>query len=71
MTEPDADDQTALPDSAHAALSLADAALGAAGHEMNDPVIRAIAMRVATGEISGDEAAEEILELYKAGYVPQ
>ena len=38
MTEPDADDQTALPDSAHAALSLADAALGAAGHEMNDPV---------------------------------
>lgn len=71
MTEPAAVDHTALPDDAQAAIDLADAALGAAGHEMNDPVIRAIWVRVATGEISGDEAAEEILELYKAGYTPQ
>lgn len=61
MTEPAAVDHT----------DLADAALGATGHQMNDPVIRAIWVRVATGEISGDEAAEEILELYKAGYTPQ
>jgi hypothetical protein len=68
MTKPAAVDPATLPDSARAALELADAALGAAGHEMNDPVIRAIAMRVAVGEISGDEAAEEILELHKAGH---
>lgn len=71
MTEPVAVDHTELPDSAQAALDLADAALGAAGHEMNDPVIRAIAMRIATGEISGDDAAKEILELHKAGHFHQ
>ena len=36
----------------------ADAALAAAGHQVTDPTTRALAARVARGEISGDEAVE-------------
>lgn len=39
-------------------IAFADAALGAAGHEVTDPVTRALAAQVARGEISGDEAVE-------------
>lgn len=38
-------------------MAFADAALGAAGHEVSDPELRAISRRVAAGEITGDEAA--------------
>jgi hypothetical protein len=38
-------------------MSFADAALGAAGHEVTDPELRAISRRVAAGDITGDEAA--------------
>ena len=38
-------------------MSFADAALGAAGHEVSDPAVRAISRRLAAGEVSGDEAA--------------
>ncbi|WP_440711743.1 hypothetical protein [Herbiconiux sp. YIM B11900] len=38
-------------------MSFADAALGAAGHEVTDPAVRAISRRLAAGEVSGDEAA--------------
>lgn len=38
-------------------MAFADAALGAAGHEVGDPELRAISRRVAAGEITGDEAA--------------
>ena len=38
-------------------LSFADAALGAAGHEVTDPVVLAIRRRLAAEEITGDEAA--------------
>ena len=38
-------------------LSFADAALGAAGHEVTDPALRAISRRLAAGEVTGDEAA--------------
>jgi hypothetical protein len=38
-------------------MSFADAALGAAGHEVTDPELRAISRRVAAGEVTGDEAA--------------
>jgi hypothetical protein len=38
-------------------MSFADAALGAAGHEVTDPAVRAISRRLAAGEITGDEAA--------------
>ncbi|QJU56126.1 antitoxin VbhA family protein [Herbiconiux sp. SALV-R1] len=38
-------------------MGFADAALGAAGHEVTDPVLRAISRRVAAGEVTGDEAA--------------
>lgn len=54
--------------SAQAALDLADAALGAAGHAVTDPVVRRIWVQVAAGEISGDEGAEKILNLYRAGH---
>lgn len=39
-------------------LAFADAALGAAGHEVTDPYLNEIAARFARGEISFDEAAE-------------
>ncbi|NQX37079.1 hypothetical protein [Herbiconiux sp. VKM Ac-2851] len=38
-------------------MSFADAALGAAGHEVTDPTVRAISRRLAAGEVTGDEAA--------------
>jgi hypothetical protein len=38
-------------------MSFADAALGAAGHEVTDPAVRAISRRLAAGELTGDEAA--------------
>lgn len=71
MNRPITVDATATPDAAQAALQLADAALGAAGHEMTDPVVRAICWRVAARQISGDEGAQEILKLYKAGHFHQ
>ncbi len=51
-----------------AGLALADGALGAAGHEMSDPVIREIGYRIASGQITGNEAAEEINQLSRAGH---
>ena len=39
-------------------LAFADAALGAAGHEVTDPYLNEVAARFARGEISGDEARE-------------
>jgi len=39
-------------------LAFADAALGAAGHEVTDPYLNELAVRQARGEISGDEARE-------------
>ena len=38
-------------------LSFADAALGAAGHQVTDPVVLAIHRRLAAEEITGNEAA--------------
>ncbi len=38
-------------------MGFADAALGAAGHEVTDPVLRAISRRLAAGEVTGNEAA--------------
>ena len=43
-------------------LSFADAALGAAGHQVTDPVVLAIHRRLAAEEISGDEAAALVKE---------
>lgn len=57
-----------VDDQMAAALALADGALGAAGHEMSDPVIREIGFRVAAGQITGDEAAKEINELSRGGH---
>ena len=37
-------------------LAFADAALGAAGHEVTDLYLNELAVRQARGEISGDEA---------------
>lgn len=37
-------------------LAFANAALGAAGHEITDPVLNEIAARLARGEISIEEA---------------
>src|SRR5699024_6653835 len=39
-------------------LSFAEAALGAAGHEVTDPVLKDLLAQQARGEISGDEARE-------------
>ncbi|WP_368498527.1 hypothetical protein [Herbiconiux sp. A18JL235] len=38
-------------------MSFADAALGAAGHEVTDPAVRAISRRLAAAEVTGEEAA--------------
>lgn len=45
-------------DDAAERLAFADAALGAAGHEVTDPYLNELAVRQARGEISGDEARE-------------
>lgn len=37
-------------------IAFADAALGAAGHEVTDPVLRDLTRQVAAGTISADEA---------------
>lgn len=37
-------------------LAFADAALALAGHEVTDPVLRALMERVARGEMTGDDA---------------
>ena len=39
-------------------LAFAQAALGAAGHEVTDPYLTDVLARHARGEISGDEARE-------------
>ncbi|MPV50854.1 hypothetical protein GCG21_12710 [Pseudactinotalea sp. HY160] len=39
-------------------LAFADAALGAAGHEVTDPYLLAVGERFARGEISIEEAGE-------------
>lgn len=39
-------------------LAFANAALGAAGHEITDPYLNELGERQARGEISGDEARE-------------
>jgi hypothetical protein len=43
-------------------MSFADAALGAAGHEVTDPAVLAIHRRLAADEITGDEAAALVSE---------
>lgn len=37
-------------------LAFADAALALAGHQVTDPVLRALMERVARGEMTGDDA---------------
>lgn len=69
MTQPET--TPAPTDRSHYAVGLADAALGAASHEMLDPVVRAIGVRIASGEITGDEAAAEIKRLAAAGHFAQ
>ena len=39
-------------------LAFAEAALGAAGHQVTDPVLKELLAQQARGEISGDEARE-------------
>lgn len=39
-------------------LVFADAALGAAGHEIDDPYLNGVGVQQARGQISGDEARE-------------
>jgi len=51
-------------------MSFADAALGAAGHEVADPEVRAISRRVAAGQITGDEAAA-LIKAYLLSRVPR
>lgn len=41
-------------------LAFADAALGAAGHEVTDPYLRDVLVRHAHGGITGDEARDLI-----------
>lgn len=43
-------------------LALADAALGVAGHEVTDPAIRALATKVASGELTGDQAVQAAIK---------
>ncbi|GAB4097687.1 hypothetical protein GCM10028787_31620 [Brachybacterium horti] len=47
-------------------IAFADGALGAAGHEVTDPAVRALNAKVARGEITADEAAAQIREHYGA-----
>jgi len=42
-------------------MALADGALGAAGHRVDDPEARAILRRQASGEITGAEARSLLL----------
>lgn len=47
-------------------MAFADGALGAAGHEVTDPTVRALNMQVARGEITADEAVAKIRAHYGA-----
>lgn len=47
-------------------MAFADGALGAAGHEVTDPTVRDLNMKVARGEITADEAVAKIREHYGA-----
>ncbi|RLP79221.1 hypothetical protein D9V34_15565 [Mycetocola lacteus] len=41
-------------------VAFADAALALAGHELSDPVLRALLEQVARGKLSGDAAVSEM-----------
>lgn len=56
------------PDAEEKALALADVALGAAGHEVTDPVARDIWARRVRGEITSEEGIAEIMKLVRAGH---
>jgi len=48
------------------AITRADAALGAAGHQVTDEETRELGRQVAAGTVSGDEAAARIIEKLRA-----
>lgn len=47
-------------------LGFADAALGAAGHEVTDPELRRLSRRVAAGELTAEEAIAQGVALIDA-----
>ncbi|MGN8048164.1 hypothetical protein ACTJKO_00645 [Curtobacterium sp. 22159] len=48
------------------AITRADAALGAAGHQVTDEETRELGRQIAAGTVSGDEAAARIIEKLRA-----
>lgn len=48
------------------AITRADAALGAAGHQVTDEETRELGRQVAAGTVTGDEAAARIIEKLRA-----
>lgn len=44
-----------------AAMAEADGILGAAGHQLGDPYLRDLAVKMAHGELSTDEGVQETL----------
>lgn len=59
-------DKVASEEEIRQALTLADAALGAAGHEVTDEETRALGRRIAAGTLSGDDAAAVIAAKHRA-----
>ncbi len=47
-------------------ITRADAALGAAGHQVTDEETRELGRQVAAGTVTGDEAAARIIEKLRA-----
>ncbi len=48
------------------AITRADAALGAAGHQVTDEDARELGRQIAAGTVTGDEAAARIIEKLRA-----
>jgi hypothetical protein len=48
------------------AITRADAALGAAGHQVTDEETRELGRQIAAGTVTGDEAAARIIEKLRA-----
>ena len=48
------------------AISRADAALGAAGHQVTNEETRELGSQIAAGTVNGDEAAARIIEKLRA-----
>jgi hypothetical protein len=69
MTAQPHDPSTAASAAVEQAVALADAALGAAGHEVTDPFTRSVWHDVASGAITDDEGEARIMAHFRISFI--